>query len=67
MRWFGHARRKDDGYVVRRMLRMEMSGKRKREGLKGGLWMLLEWAWQSRKRRRRMQMIGPNRDGKSAT
>ena len=24
--------------VGRRMLRMELSGKRKREGLKGGLW-----------------------------
>ena len=30
--WFGHQRRKDDGYIGRRMLRMEMPGKRKWEG-----------------------------------
>ena len=29
-RWFGHVRRKDDGYIGRRMLRMELPGKRKR-------------------------------------
>ena len=28
--WFGHVRRKDDGYMGRRMLRMELPGKRKR-------------------------------------
>ena len=28
--WFGHVRRKDDGYIERRMLRMELPGKRKR-------------------------------------
>ena len=30
LRWFGHLRRKDDGYIGRRMLRMELPGKRKR-------------------------------------
>ena len=30
MRCFGHVRRKDDGYIGRRMLRMELPGKRKR-------------------------------------
>ena len=30
LRWFVHVRRKDDGYVGRRMLRMELPGKRKR-------------------------------------
>ena len=29
----------DDGYIGRRMLRMELPGKKKREGQKGGLWM----------------------------
>ena len=29
--WFGHIRRKDDGYIGKRMLRMELPGKRKRE------------------------------------
>ena len=28
--WHGHARRKDDGYIRRRMLRIELPGKRKR-------------------------------------
>ena len=28
--WYGHLRRKDDGYIGRRMLRMELLGKRKR-------------------------------------
>ena len=28
--WYGHLRRKDDGYIGRRMLRMELPGKRKR-------------------------------------
>ena len=39
LRWYGHLRRKDDGYIGRRMLRMELPGKRKREGQKGGVWM----------------------------
>ena len=30
LRWYGHLRRKDDGYIKRRMLRMELPGKRKR-------------------------------------
>ena len=29
LRWHGHLRRKDDGYIGRRMLRMELPGKRK--------------------------------------
>ena len=30
LRWYGHLRRKDDGYIGRRMLSMELPGKRKR-------------------------------------
>ena len=30
LRWYGHLRRKDDGYIGRRMLMMELPGKRKR-------------------------------------
>ena len=30
LRWYAHLRRKDDGYIGRRMLRMELPGKRKR-------------------------------------
>ena len=30
LRWYGHVRRKDDGFIGRRMLRMELSGKGKR-------------------------------------
>ena len=30
LRWFLHVRRKDDGYIGRRMLRMDLPGKRKR-------------------------------------
>ena len=30
MRWYGHIRRKFDGYIGIRMLRMELPGKRKR-------------------------------------
>ena len=30
LRWYGHLRRKDEGYIGRRMLRMELPGKRKR-------------------------------------
>ena len=30
LRWYGHLRRNDDGYIGRRMLRMELPGKRKR-------------------------------------
>ena len=29
LRWYGHLRRKDDGYIVRRMLNMELPRKRK--------------------------------------
>ena len=28
--WYGHVRRKDDGYIVKMMLRVELPGKRKR-------------------------------------
>ena len=31
LRWFGHVRRNDYGYVRRRILRMELPGKRKQE------------------------------------
>ena len=34
LRWYGHLRGKDDGYIGRRMLRMELPGKRKRGRLK---------------------------------
>ena len=30
LRWHGHVRRKDDGYIGRRMLRVELPGRRKR-------------------------------------
>ena len=30
LRWYGHIRRKDDGYIGRSMLRMELPGKRTR-------------------------------------
>ena len=30
LRWYGHVWRKDDGYIGRRMPRMELPGKRKR-------------------------------------
>ena len=37
--WYGHLQRKDDGYIGRRMLRMEWPGKRRWGGPKGGLRM----------------------------
>ena len=30
LKWYGHVLRTDDGYIGRRMLRMELPGKRKR-------------------------------------
>ena len=30
MRWFGHVQRRDNGYIGRRMLEMELPGKRPR-------------------------------------
>ena len=30
LRWYGHVRRKYDGYIGRRMMRIELPGKRKR-------------------------------------
>ena len=30
LRWYGHLQRKNDGYIGRRILRMELPGKRKR-------------------------------------
>ena len=30
LRWYGHVQRKDDGYIGRTVLRMELPGKRKR-------------------------------------
>ena len=39
LRWYGHVQRKDDGYIGRRMLRMELQERGNGEGQKGGLWM----------------------------
>ena len=39
LRWFGHVCRKADGYIGRRMLRMELPGKRKRGKPK---WLFME-------------------------
>ena len=66
LRWYGHLRRKDDGYIGRRMLRMELPGKRKREGQKGGLWMWWKRTWLRLKWRRRIQLIGETGERKSA-
>ena len=30
LKWYGHLRRKDDGYIGSRILRLELPGKRKR-------------------------------------
>jgi len=30
LRWFGHVQRRDSGYIGRRMLEMELPGRRKR-------------------------------------
>ena len=38
--WFGHVRRRDDGYIGRRMLTMELPVKVKRGRLKGGVCMM---------------------------
>ena len=39
LRWYVHVRRKYDGYIWRRMLRMALPGKRKRGRTNGGLWI----------------------------
>ena len=36
LRWYGHVRRKDYGYIGRRMMRMVLPGKRKRGRPKRG-------------------------------
>ncbi|KAF7659926.1 hypothetical protein LDENG_00291170 [Lucifuga dentata] len=33
LRWFGHVQRRDAGYIWRRMLKMELPGKRRGGGL----------------------------------
>ena len=64
---FGHVRRKFDGYIGRRMLRMERPGKRKRGRPKRRLMdALSERTWQWLKLQRRLQKIETNGDGKSA-
>ena len=39
LRWYGHVLRKDDGYIGRRMPRMELQERGNREGQKEGLLM----------------------------
>ena len=59
LRWYGHLRGKDDGYIGRTMLRMELPGKRKRERPKRRFMDVVKW-------RRRMQLIETTGEGKSA-
>ena len=40
LRWYGHVRRRDMDYVGQKVLKMEIPGKRKREGQKEGIWTL---------------------------
>ena len=56
-----HGRKMVGAIGRRRMLRMELPGKRKRGRPKGGLWVRGERTWL-----RRRQTIGPNGDGQSA-
>ena len=39
LRWYGHVRSKDGGYIGGRMPWMELPGKRKRGRPEGGLWI----------------------------
>ena len=43
LRWCGHVRRKNNGYIGRRMLRMELPGNG--EGRKGGLCIWYKRTW----------------------
>ena len=80
-RWDGlerkHARQQDwggmnmyggkyDGYIGIRMLRMELSGKRKRGRPKWGIWMRWKRTWLRLKWRRRIKKIGTTGGRKSA-
>ena len=46
LRWYGHLRRKDDGYIGRRMLRMELPVKRKRGRPKRRFMDVVKRTWQ---------------------
>ena len=60
LRWYGHVLRKDDGYIGRRMLRMELPGMRKR-GRPTRRFMDVV-----KEDMRMIQKIGATGDGKSA-
>ncbi|MCJ8736401.1 hypothetical protein PDJAM_G00257500 [Pangasius djambal] len=38
LRWFGHVQRRESEYIGRRMLDMELPGRRRRESQRGGIW-----------------------------
>ena len=40
--WYGHMMRREEEYIGRRMLRMELPGRKKMEDLREDLWMLLK-------------------------
>ncbi|MCJ8736382.1 hypothetical protein PDJAM_G00257730 [Pangasius djambal] len=38
LRWFGHVQRREREYIGRRMLDMELPGRRRRGSQRGGIW-----------------------------
>ena len=66
LRWYGHIQRKNDRYIVRRMLRMTLPGKRKRGRPKRRFMDVVKDDMGEVQRRRMMPNIETTGGGKSA-
>ena len=66
LRWYGHLLRKDDGYIGRRMLRMELPGKRKRGRPKSRFMDVVKEDMAEVEVTEEVQLIETTGEGKSA-
>ena len=61
LRWYGHEKRREEGYVGKRMMEMAVPDRRKRNSQGESGWIWREKTWKELELRRATKSIGTNR------